>query len=48
MDMITTDEDVKMDDQILMLYSSQSLVSLLFQFCYACLPCLYLFIHLLQ
>ena len=26
--MITTDEDVKMEDQILMLYSSQSLVSL--------------------
>ena len=33
--MITTDEDVKMEDQILMLYSSQSLVSLLFKFCHA-------------
>ena len=37
MDMITTDEDVKMEDQIviLILYSSQSLVSVLFKFCHA-------------
>ena len=35
MDMVTTDEDVKMEDQILMLYSSlQSLVYLLFKFCH--------------
>ena len=47
MDMITTDKDVKMEDQILMLYSSQSLVSLLFKFCLACIPCLYLFIHVI-
>ena len=33
--MITTDEDVKMEDQILMLYSSQSFVSLIFKFCHA-------------
>ena len=42
-DMITTDGDVKMEDQILMLYSSQSLVSLLFKFCHAfhAFTCLY-------
>ena len=32
MDMITTDQDVKVE---LMLYSSQSLVSLLFKICHA-------------
>ena len=44
-DMITTDEDVKMEDQILMLYSNQSLVSLLFKFCHAMPLLVYTLIH---
>ena len=41
--MITTDKDMKMEDQVLMLYYSQAVCV---PSSFSIIPCLYLFIHI--